>query len=355
MKKLIAFILAMLCCTTAFAEFSDMSEHEWAREAVESLTEKEVINGISETEFMPRGEVTYEQLSKLIVSAFDLKPGDEGGRWADKYIASAKQYFMGEYEYGDAMPRYEVVSAITRVYTEKNNIEPKDDVQMFFDVAVISANIGQKYIATAQSLGITEGDGNGYFRPYDNVSRAETAVLIYRTLNLKTTEVKETMADVKKILITMENYDTMELELYPQYAPITVANFVSLVREGFYDGLTFHRVIPGFMIQGGDPLGNGTGGSDTTIKGEFAANGFTQNTLKHERGVISMARSSLPDSASSQFFIMHEDAPYLDGQYAAFGRVVSGIETVDNITKYKTDAADKPLKPVVIKSIEVIE
>ena len=151
------------------------------------------------------------------------------------------------------------------------------------------------------------------------------------------------------VIMEMENGDVVKIELCPEYAPKTVANFEKLVKEGFYDGLTFHRVIAGFMIQGGDPLGNGMGGSDETIPGEFAANGFPQNTLKHTRGVISMARSSMPDSASSQFFIMHEDAPYLDGQYAAFGRVTEGMEAVDRIASVQTDLRDKPRIPQVIR------
>lgn len=143
------------------------------------------------------------------------------------------------------------------------------------------------------------------------------------------------------VTITMENGKQIKLELYPDKAPITVANFEKLVREGFYDGLIFHRVIAGFMIQGGDPLGNGMGGAKENIKGEFAANGVP-NDLKHVRGVISMARAQNPNSASSQFFIMHADAPYLDGQYAAFGKVVEGMETVDEIASVSTDWSDRP-------------
>lgn len=151
----------------------------------------------------------------------------------------------------------------------------------------------------------------------------------------------------------MENGGKIELELYPEVAPITVANFEKLVKSGFYDGLTFHRVIAGFMIQGGCPNGNGMGGADENIKGEFSANGV-KNDLKHERGVISMARSRHPDSASSQFFIMHANAPHLDGQYAAFGRVVSGIEVVDEIAAIPTDWNDKPRVAVRIKKASVI-
>ena len=152
----------------------------------------------------------------------------------------------------------------------------------------------------------------------------------------------------------MENGGAIELELYPHIAPITVENFVSLAGSGFYDGLIFHRVISGFMIQGGDPLGNGMGGSDKNIKGEFAANGVA-NSLSHKRGVISMARSQNFNSASSQFFIMHADGEFLDGQYAAFGKVTSGIETVDAIAEVPTDRNDRPYEEQKIKTIEIID
>ncbi|EOS56430.1 peptidyl-prolyl cis-trans isomerase B (cyclophilin B) [Anaerotruncus sp. G3(2012)] len=146
---------------------------------------------------------------------------------------------------------------------------------------------------------------------------------------------------MQMITIEMENGKQIKAELYPDIAPITVENFVKLVKEGFYDGLIFHRVIPGFMIQGGCPEGNGMGGPGYHIKGEFAANGI-KNDLKHTRGVLSMARAMDPNSAGSQFFIMHEDAPHLDGQYAAFGKVVEGMETVDEIAGQPTDYSDRP-------------
>lgn len=152
----------------------------------------------------------------------------------------------------------------------------------------------------------------------------------------------------------MDNGSIIKLEIDEKAAPVTAANFLKLVKEGFYDGLTFHRVIKGFMIQGGDPLGNGTGGSKNTIKGEFAANGFN-NPIKHTRGVISMARAMDPDSASSQFFIMHADAPHLDGSYAAFGHVVEGLDTVDEIASVRTNFRDKPLTPVVMKRVYIEE
>ena len=161
------------------------------------------------------------------------------------------------------------------------------------------------------------------------------------------------------IVIEMENGQKIELELYPDHAPKTVENFRKLVKEGFYDGLTFHRIIPGFMIQGGDPLGNGMGGSENNIIGEFKANGHN-NPIKHTRGVISMARAFNPNSASSQFFIMHADAPHLDGQYAAFGKVIEGDEVIDSIANVRTTTRmmyyqDWPCDDVVIESFELIE
>ena len=155
------------------------------------------------------------------------------------------------------------------------------------------------------------------------------------------------------VTITMEDGGEIVLELYPDKAPNTVNNFISLASSGFYDGLTFHRVISGFMIQGGDPTGTGTGGPGYTIKGEFSLNGFKSNDIKHARGVISMARAMAPNSAGSQFFIMHANASYLDGQYAAFGRVIRGMDVVDRIAAVPTDFNDKPKKPQVIKSMKV--
>ncbi|MBR5404859.1 MAG: peptidylprolyl isomerase [Oscillospiraceae bacterium] len=155
------------------------------------------------------------------------------------------------------------------------------------------------------------------------------------------------------VLITMENGKQIKLRLRPDCAPVSCENFEKLVRQGFYNGLSFHRVISGFMIQGGCPIGNGTGGPGWQIKGEFAANGVS-NPLRHTRGVLSMARASDPDSAGSQFFIMHADAPYLDGNYAAFGEVVEGIEVVDEIAAVRTDFRDMPVEPQIMKTVEII-
>ncbi|MDF2539205.1 MAG: hypothetical protein K0S76_2226 [Herbinix sp.] len=154
------------------------------------------------------------------------------------------------------------------------------------------------------------------------------------------------------VTIEMQNGDIIKIELYPEIAPNTVNNFISLVNKGFYDGVKFHRVIRGFMLQGGDPEGTGTGGPGYSIKGEFTYNHF-ENNLKHTAGVISMARSQRPDSAGSQFFIMHKDSPHLDGSYAAFGKVTEGMDTVNRIAEIKTSYNDDPLEPQIMKKVTV--
>ncbi len=154
------------------------------------------------------------------------------------------------------------------------------------------------------------------------------------------------------VTIKLNNKKTLKIELYPEIAPNTVKNFISLINKGYYDGICFHRVIPGFMIQGGDPKGTGTGGPGYCIKGEFTKNGF-KNDLKHTRGVISMARTMMPNSAGSQFFIMHQDSPHLDGQYASFGKVIEGLDAVDDIANTPTDWSDKPYDEQIMESVTV--
>ena len=160
------------------------------------------------------------------------------------------------------------------------------------------------------------------------------------------------MAQNPIVTFEMENGDLMKAELYPEIAPNTVNNFISLIQSGYYNGLCFHRVIRGFMIQGGCPEGTGTGGPGYSIRGEFAQNGFS-NDLKHSPGVLSMARTMAPDSAGSQFFIMHKDSPHLDGTYAAFGKITEGMEIVDRIAETDTDYSDRPIKPQVLKTVTV--
>lgn len=163
----------------------------------------------------------------------------------------------------------------------------------------------------------------------------------------------ENMSNNPIVTITMESGNTIKVELYPEMAPNTVNNFIFLINNGYYNGLGFHRIIPGFMIQGGCPQGNGMGGPGYTIAGEFADNGFKTNTLIHERGVISMARTMNPNSAGSQFFIMHQPAKHLDGQYAAFGRVIEGMDEVDRIAGVRTAPGDRPVQPEIMKSLTV--
>ena len=184
------------------------------------------------------------------------------------------------------------------------------------------------------------------------LSAAITRLLM--TLTEKCVKKGNIMSENKNPLVTftMEDGSVMKAELYPDIAPQSVYNFISLISKGFYNGLTFHRVIPGFMIQGGDPDGIGTGGPGYSIKGEFASNGF-ENNLKHTEGVLSMARSMFPDSAGSQFFLMHKTSPHLDGDYAAFGKVIEGLEIVDKIAQTPTDFRDKPLTPQVMKTVTV--
>lgn len=160
------------------------------------------------------------------------------------------------------------------------------------------------------------------------------------------------MAQNPIVTFTMKNGDVMKAELYPEVAPISVNNFISLINHNFYDGLIFHRVIRGFMIQGGCPDGTGMGGPGYSIKGEFSQNGF-ENNLKHTEGVLSMARSMMPNSAGSQFFIMHKTSPHLDGAYAAFGKIIEGMDVVNKIAETATDYADKPIEPQVIKNVTV--
>ena len=160
------------------------------------------------------------------------------------------------------------------------------------------------------------------------------------------------MAQNPIVTFEMENGDIMKAELYPEIAPNTVNNFISLINKGYYDGITFHRVIRGFMIQGGCPDGTGTGGPGYSIKGEFSHNGFT-NDLKHTPGVLSMARTMIPDSAGSQFFIMHQNSPHLDGEYAAFGQITEGMDVVNKIAETATDYSDRPMEPQIMKKVTV--
>ena len=195
-------------------------------------------------------------------------------------------------------------------------------------------------------------------KPNNNENKTENTVVSEKEENTVSEENKEEDKVYSKgkhhAEMVIKDYGTIALELDADVAPITVENFAQLVNEGFYNGLTFHRIISGFMIQGGCPIGNGTGGPGYTIHGEFASNGF-KNDLKHTRGVLSMARAMDPNSAGSQFFIMHQDAPHLDGEYAAFGKVIEGMENVDKIAKTPTTFNDRPRNPQVIDTITIVD
>lgn len=210
--------------------------------------------------------------------------------------------------------------------------------------------------ALCMMMGITACTGNnGTYTETTSDEKNNTAENTEENAQLPQSETPaESTSENPRIRFEMEDGTVYVAELYPEYAPETVKNFVKLVSEGFYNGLTFHRVIPGFMVQGGCPQGTGMGGSGKNIPGEFASNGFENNTLSHKKGVISMARAQAPNSASSQFFICVDDASFLDGDYAAFGEIIEGMENVDAIAAVKTDMADKPMTPVIMKSVTVV-
>ena len=242
-------------------------------------------------------------------------------------------YLDGQYaSFGRVIEGMDVVDRIANVSTDAND-KPLEDV------VIKTIYLEGEYTATEAT---DDGGVSGIDTVTDSAEPEESDIeLIYTEGTVKAE-------------IEMENGGIIKLDLYPEIAPITVNNFAALAKDGFYDGLIFHRVIKDFMIQGGDPLGNGTGGSDVEIKGEFSSNGV-ENNLSHTRGTISMARAYMPDSASSQFFICHADSTYLDGQYAAFGVVTEGMEVVDEIAAAETDANDKPLEDIVIKTIRIVE
>lgn len=221
-------------------------------------------------------------------------------------------------------------------------------------LSVFAAGCGSKFNNIENENGKTAGDA-----PQESANAGEKATEAPKSSE---TAQETPNSNVKhpKVQIEMEDGSKMVLELYPEYAPETVANFVSLVEKGFYDGIKFHRIMKGFMIQGGDPDGTGMGGSDKNIKGEFSSNGFTKNTLKHTRGVISMARSNDPNSASSQFFIVHKDSNFLDGNYAAFGKLIEGLDTLDKIADTPVSASSTgemsiPKQDVKMKKVTVLE
>ncbi len=413
MKRIIAFLtlIGVLCTMTAWAHpFSDVVGH-WAEEEIERGYSNQILNGDPDGKFWPDDDITRAEFVKIVTATICERLGteipqfyeeDQMIHWAANYYAFTSLFVktssetpsidgikpgkMDTYEeFEMPIARWEMAYMLGQVlenvlgksFTE-NGGTFKDDAEIMKLPEGIS-----KAISGCSEFKLMMGDEKNLFNPKLTGSRAEAVTVVNRLddIIIQTIETLEkeqaaaeeaynqaiqesimTYTDIPKghpkVTMTMENGKKIELELYPEYAPQTVANFVKLAKDGFYNGLTFHRIVDGFMAQGGDPNGNGTGSAQHTIKGEFLANGFDKNTLSHTRGVISMARSSHMDSASSQFFICYDDAPFLDGQYAAFGKVTKGMEVVDAFLKTPRTAnrmgeVSIPEEPVVIKWITV--
>ncbi len=416
MKKIIALLLSvvmLLGVTSVAAEEgipypADIEGH-WAEGEIARAYMSGMVNGDPDGSFRPDDVVSRAEFLKMIVATFcerldGFVPDelDDGTHWAAKYynFANAMMYaplaedsavdgivpgLMSAENFDLPIGRWEmsylvsesirnVLGIVGRETSE--TYSDAEEIKAAFPVAVVDA------ITNTFFMGIITGDENGNINAKQGGTRAEAVVIVNRVDALLADIIKQAEATQQQqqqmeqqiaesvkvyeeipeghpvVTVEMENGKKFKIELYPEYAPQTVANFVELAKSGFYNGLTFHRIVEGFMAQGGDPEGTGMGGSEHNIKGEFAANGFAQNTLSHTRGVISMARSSHPDSASSQFFICYDDASFLDGSYAAFGKVIEGMEVVDDFLKVERTANAMgetaiPVEPVVIKTVTV--
>ena len=414
MKKIIALILSVVLIlgTTVFAApFPDIEGH-WAEEAITKLYEDKAINGDTDGKFHPDNTVSRAEFLKmvtaLVANIFEVKIPELEGKthWADKYNNFALSTFL----YANYDLKYDEISPA--VMSEKNYDQPIKRWEMayilsnaFRNIFMLSGSkeegindittIKEKYDASISGsitnlvyLDIVTGDEKGNFNPDSSGTKAEAATLINKSSVLMkemhgfyTDMEKQQQAEFEKmeqsikesnvtytnipkghpvVQFTMSAGQRFEITLYPEYAPQTCANFLALVSKKFYDGLTFHRIVDGFIAQGGDPKGDSTGGSEGTIFGEFFTNGFEQNTLRHEKGVVSMARSgSFPNSASSQFFICYGTAQHLDGNYAAFGKVTKGMNVIEGFLKSElTDNGygeiSRPVKPITIGKAVVI-
>lgn len=389
MKKLISLLLTVFFTfsfVSAFAEpFSDIDGH-WAGSEILKAYESKTINGDTDGRFRPDDDISRAEFMKMVTVLLAEKLGAEipeneaSKHWADKYYSFAVSAYLPtnrDASYDGICPgvmsledldipvrRWEMAyilsSAFENVFGLYEEGELETEISDLETVESYDETVSGA-IKSIISLKLANGDQNGCFNPQSTGTRAEAVVLINRAADLIDdiieyyTKLQEQQEELYKnmeealeesnvaytkipsghpvVEFTMSDGRKFEVTLYPEYAPQTCANFLSLVRSKFYDGLTFHRIVENFMAQGGDPNGDGTGGAEGTIFGEFSDNGFEQNTLSHERGVVSMARSSLPNSASSQFFICYADASFLDGQYAAFGKVTKGMDVVDDFLK----------------------
>ncbi len=407
MKKILALILAvaMICGVTAFAHpFLDVSGH-WAETEIEKAYVGGSVNGDPDGKFRPDDKISRAEFLKMMTAAICEKAGvvipeefEDNTHWAAKYYnfatttiykpldesAKVEKIVPGAMSISDfdlPIGRWEMAFLVSEGIRNVCGIIGRDQGRTYADKAEIEKNYPADISSAIDNtflLNIMTGDENGKIQPANGGTRAEAVVVVNRVAGLmqevidyikQMQEESESQMDSSLktyeeiptghpvVTIHMEDGQKILIELYPEYAPQTVANFVALVKDGFYDGLTFHRVVEGFMAQGGDPKGNGSGGSDHTILGEFASNGV-ENTLSHTRGVISMARSDEPNSASSQFFICYDDVSFLDGNYAAFGKVIMGMNVLDSFLENEMDyngsgELASPVNPIVMKKVTV--
>ena len=405
-KKIISLVL-VLCCTAVGVSahsFTDIKDH-WAEEEIEYGFENKIVQGYSDGLFKPDNQITRAEFTKMIIASLctnleiDPSPYADGTHWASQYnnFAVNERIFMflpesiydgvspavleGE-NYDYPIKRWEMAFMLYCLIVNVFGAQPLDVDYADREATLATYDENIDYvISSCISWELLKGDENGNFNASQNGTRAEALTIVNR-VDRMTKEIIQEMVQIQeeedklvndkvktyeeipegkpKVKVEMNNGKSFIIELYPEYAPQTVANFVALVEEGFYDGLKFHRVVEGFMAQGGDPDGDGSGGSEHNIIGEFAANGFDKNTLKHERGVISMARAKHMNSASSQFFICFDAASFLDGNYAAFGKVIEGMEVVDAFLEIERDVnvsgeVASPKEDIIMKKVTVIK
>lgn len=413
MKKMVSLILVftLLCSTAVFAHPFKDAEGHWAASEIERAYTNKVISGDPDGKFRPDDTITRAEFLKMLTAEVCEKAEvtipdsyDDGSHWAAKYFnfATERMYIPLDEQVGEITPglmtegtydipvsRWEMAFMLSETVKNVTGMEAENTELEYADNAEIIEKYPEeikKAITSCFALALMTGDEQNKFNPAESGTRAEAVTVINRVddmlqkivdsykaaLEEQQKQLEEYEKEIEASLITydkiptghpvvtmvMGNNKRIMIELYPEYAPQTVANFVKLIKDGFYNGLTFHRIVPGFVAQGGDPNGDGSGGSDGCIKGEFSLNGVETNTLSHTRGVISMARSQHFDSASSQFFICLDDASSLDGQYAAFGKVITGMNVLDDyaagelLMNYSYEQS-VPAEPVVIKSMTV--
>ena len=406
LKKIISLVL-VLCCTilsVSAHNFTDVAGH-WAETEIEYGFENKIVQGYSDGLFKPDNNITRAEFTKMLIASLcsnlELDPSvyANDDHWASQYynFAVAESVFMflpdvtfdgvspaelkGE-SYDYPIKRWEMAYMLYCLVVNVFGAQPQEAEYADKEATIATYDENIDYvISSCIAWELLKGDENGNFNAAKNGTRAQALTIVNR-IDRMTKEIIQEMVQIQeaedklvndkvktyeeipegkpKVKVEMNNGKSFVIELYPEYAPQTVANFVALVEEGFYDGLKFHRVIEGFMAQGGDPDGDGSGGSEHNIVGEFSANGFDKNTLKHERGVISMARANHMNSASSQFFICFDNADFLDGNYAAFGKVIEGMEVVDAFLEVEREVnvsgeVASPKEDIIMKKVTVVK